>query len=181
MDNALDRRAERLARRVRIGIRLVFYPAALALIVFAWQHYHGNTASGHTTDIVGWSGVTSQGERITGITGDARLVLLDAHVRERCSNGALVTFHWMPGEGRFVQRGATVRGRSAAVAHAPSGQPVEYDNRLWAQLGGHPRGTIEATSVYSNLPGDFRCESGAVTFTLARTAKPQRSAPTGAR
>jgi hypothetical protein len=179
MDDALDRRAERLARRVRIGVRLVFYPTALALIVFAWQHYHGNTASGHTTDIVGWSGGTSQGQKISAITGDARLVYLDAPIVERCTNGGLVTFHWTPGEGRFVQHGATVVGRSTALAKDASGVPVEYDNQLWVTLGDHPSGSMKGASIY-HRPGRLRCESGPVTFALTRAAAPRRAGP-GAR
>jgi hypothetical protein len=181
MDDAFDRRAERLARRVRIGVRLVFCPAALALIVFAWQRYHGNAASGHPIEQVGWAGVTSQGEQIVAITGDARLAYLNTYLRERCSDGSLFTFHWMPGEPRFVQRGATVRGRSAQWGHTTTGEAFRWDNRLWASLGEHPRGTVRGTLVYPYRPGIVRCDSGPVAFALTRTAAPSRSAPNGAR
>src|SRR4051794_12893826 len=147
MDDALDRRAERLARRVRIGVRLVFYPAALALVVVAWQHYHGNAASGHTTDIAGWQGTTSEGERVLATTGDARLVYLDTYIRERCSDGSQFSFHWMPGEARFVQRGDAVHGRTAQADRSSSGETIDYENQLWVRLGDHPSGTIRARLV----------------------------------
>ncbi len=180
MDDALDRRAERLARRVRLAVRLVFYPAALVLIVAAWQHYHGDTVHGHTTKIAGWGGVTSQGEQIVGTTGDARLVYLDTRLRERCSDGSLFTFHWMPGEGRFVQRGTRVRGQTAQVGRAGDGELIEYDNQLWVELGDHPRGTLRARLVYPSRAGGVHCDSGSVAFALARAARPQRTSP-GAR
>jgi hypothetical protein len=181
MDDALDRRAERLARRVRIGVRLVFYPTALVLIVFAWQHYHGNAASGHTTKIAGWSGVTSQGERVSAITGDERLVYLETYLVERCADGSFTTFHWMPGEGRFVQRGTEVEGRSLAFGRAASGERTQYDNRLSVRLDGERRGTIRALTRYLDRPGEGWCDSGPVTFALSRAATPRRSPPAGAR
>jgi hypothetical protein len=181
MADAFDRRAERLARRVRLGIRLVFYPAALVLIVVAWQHYHGNSASGHTTKIAGWSGVTSQGERISAITGDARLVYLDTYLAERCADGSSVTFHWMPGEGRFVQHGATVQGRTLAVSRDQSGARVQYDNRLAVRLDGDRRGTVRAMLRYLDRPGGRWCDSGPVTFSLPRPVAPRRRIPSGAR
>jgi hypothetical protein len=173
MDDALDRRAERLARRVRIGVRLVFYPTALALIVFAWQHYHGDSASGRGTEIVGWSGVTSQGRQLSAITGDARLVYLGTSLLERCTDGSLLTFHWEPGEARFVQQGTTVHGRSLAVSQA-YGERIQYDNRVSVRLDGDRRGTIHAMSRYLDRPGYVQCDSGPVTFALSRSAKAQR-------
>jgi len=181
MDDALDRRAERLARRVRLGIRLVFYPAALALIVVAWQHYHGNDASGAGTDIVGWRGVTSQGEQILATTGDARLVYLDTYLQERCSDGSGFSFHWMPGEARFVQHGGSVRGQTAEVGRARDGELIEYNNRLSVRLGERPSGTIRASLVYPNRRGGVRCDSGPIAFALTRAPRPQRSSPAGAR
>jgi hypothetical protein len=181
MDDALDRRAERLARRVRLAVRLVFYPAALVLIVVAWQHYHGNAASGHATDIVGWQGTTSQGERILATTGDARLVYFDTYLRERCSDGSQFTFHWMPGEARFVQHGATVHGQTAEVGRAASGELIEYDNQLSVRLGDRPSGTVRARLGYPNRAGGVHCDSGTVSFALTRAARPKRSAPAGAR
>jgi hypothetical protein len=181
MDDAPDRRAERLARRVRFAVRLVFYPLALALIVVAWQRYHGDAASGHGTEIAGWQGTTSQGERIGATTGDARLVYLDTHLRERCSDGSSFSFHWVPGEARFVQRGADVHGRTSVAGRSTSGELIEWDNQLWARLGDHPRGSLRAQLVFPNRPGGVRCDSGPVSFALERGPVPKRPTYAGAR
>jgi hypothetical protein len=176
MEEDLERRAARLARRVRIGVRLVFYPAALVLIVIAWQHYHGHDASARGTHIVGWAGTTSQGRPIRAITGDGRLVYLGAPLVERCSDNSLVTFDWEPGEPRFVQHGVVVEGRTVGTTHV--GARVDYDNRLSLRLGDEPYGTLSGQSLYSN---GVRCDSGPITFRLARAPKPERYSPPGAR
>src|SRR3954447_4134162 len=172
MEDDPDRRAERLARRVRFATRLVFYPVALVLIVVAWQRYHGDAASGHGTEIAGWQGTTSQGAGIGAITGDARLVYLDTYLRERCSDGSSFNFHWVPGEARFVQRGDSVHGQTSVAGRSTSGELIKWNNQVWVDLGDHPRGSLRAQLLYPNRAGGVSCDSGPVTFALERGPLP---------
>jgi hypothetical protein len=167
MDDALDRRAERLARRVRIGVRLVFYPTALVLITVAWQHFHGKPARGQSTELVRWAGTTSQGRQINAITNAGRLVFVDAQLVERCSDNSLLTFHWTPSEGRFVQHGASARGRTVSTSSMTSGErtgvSTNYDNRISVRLGDEPFGYLRGSTVGRD---GVSCESGPITFRL---------------
>jgi hypothetical protein len=169
MDDALDLRDERRARRLGIGLRLVLYPMALGLIVLAWQQYHGGSSQADTIHVVEWSGVTSQGQAIRARSADGVLTGFDTHVLERCSTGAVFTQRWYPGQHRFVQRGENLHGRQAESGLDDSGRPVVFDDEVWARIDDHPRGTIRTQTSWTADHVTVTCESGPVTFTLSRS------------
>jgi hypothetical protein len=167
MDDAPDPGDEHRDRRMRIAVRLVLYPIALGLIALAWQQYHGAPAKGHVYRIVNWSGVTSQGQEVRGRTGDDVLTWFSVHVVERCSDGSAFTAGWRPGQRHFEQRGADLRGHDTGPGTANGGRPARYDDRIWARMGEHPRGTIRSRVSRTTEHGKvIRCESGPVTFAL---------------
>jgi hypothetical protein len=157
----------RRARRMGIAIRLVLYPMALALIVVAWQHYHGGSSNAEPVHVVRWSGVTGQGEVISATTADGRLITFDTTVLARCSDGARFRFRWTPGQSRFVQHGQDLHGRSETTVNTASGA-VEYDNRVVARIDDRPHGTIHVQLDWTRNDGTVACDSGLVTFEVHR-------------
>jgi hypothetical protein len=166
MDVALDPRDERRARRLGIAVRLVLYPIALGLIVLAWKHYHPDRPHLHVFHVVTWAGVTSQGQAMRARTADGVLTGFDTRVLQRCPRGSGFTGRWYPGQHRFVQRGEELRGRQAGSGRSTSGQAWTFDNRVWARIGDHPRGTIRTRSTLGTGQGTVRCDSGPVSFAL---------------
>jgi hypothetical protein len=164
MDGAFDSRDERGARRLGIVARIVLYPMALALIVLAWQHYRSDPTQAGSVHIATWIGVTSQDQSIQGTNDDGVLMGFTTRVLERCSNGTVFIFDWYPAKHRFVQHGKHLRGRQAGGGRATSGEPMVYENRVWARIGSHPRGTIRAQVRLTSADGVVRCASGPVTF-----------------
>jgi hypothetical protein len=169
MDDEVDPRAEPLDRRLRIGHRLVLYPLALGLIVFAWQYLRSDPPQAEATSIVSWSGVTSQRKAIAATTGDGRLTSINTYLVERCSNGSSYTQQWYPGRYRFVQDGENARARQKAASRSRSGVPVVFDAQVRAHMGAHPSGTIRAQVSWTTGHGTLRCDSGPVTFALRRS------------
>jgi hypothetical protein len=139
---------------------------ALGLIVLAWQHYHGDSSQAESTPIVNWRGVTGQGQAVQAAIGDGRLTFLDTNVVERCSDGSTFTFHWYPGEHRFVQHGENLRGGQAGSWDANSGRPTVWDARLWARMGARPGGAVRAQTSWAAGHGTVSCDSGPVWFAL---------------
>jgi hypothetical protein len=163
MEQALDRRDERIARRVRIAVRVVLYPAAVALIVVAWRHQHSQASNGD----VGWKGSTSQGQDVQAwISRDGFLTALDTRVLELCSDGSSFDGGWEVRRTRFVQHGADVRSHLTGSNRTSTGWPDVYDGTIQARITAHPRGTIWTRERVTTDAGTFTCESGAVTFTL---------------
>jgi hypothetical protein len=169
MDEAVERENERRARRIRLVVRLVFYPMALGLIVLAWQQYHGDVSRGHVFRMGHWSGVTSQGQEIRARTADEFVAFLSTQVLEPCSNGAVFTVRWRAGQHRFVQHGDDLRGRATGPGRDDSGRLGEYDTQLWGHMGAHPRGTIRGRVTWRATDGLVSCDSGPVTYELHRS------------
>jgi hypothetical protein len=163
MDEALDLADGRRARKLRIAVRLVFYPLALGLIASAWWYSHDRGPQPRGLRPVGWQGVTSQGRVIKAVTAHGRVEVLNTYVVERCSDQSAYTVHWFPGQRRFIQNGEQVYGHHSATS------PNElFDGQVWATWGDHPRGTIRARSTLTGAHAPARCDSGLVTFSLRR-------------
>jgi hypothetical protein len=157
----------RLARRVRIGVRVALYSGLLALIVIA---LHARNSGAQTKTGGLWQGSTSQGRAITAIiSADGVLTHLDTHVIEECSDGSTFDMRWHPFQHRFAQDGRKVHGRQAWSSETYAGDPDEGEASLDGRIDGHPQGTIQVTDTVTP-PGHIpvRCESGPVTFTLKR-------------
>jgi hypothetical protein len=170
MDEAVEPRDERRARRLMIAFRLIFYPLALGLIVLAWQQYHGDTSQADEGPVVEWRGVTAQGQAIQArTTEDGRLTALDAYLVERCSDGTRSYFRWYPGRRRFVQDGDEVRGHQSGPAVASSSPNLLFDAWVSAHMAASPRGTIRVKLSYTGDQIGLTCDSEPVTFALHRS------------
>jgi hypothetical protein len=168
MEEALNRQDAQLARRIRIGARLVFYPLALLIILGGWHLLHDAKPAPLG---VKWSGTTSQGQAIHAwIDQTGSLTHVDTHILESCTDGTRVTMHWRPAQRRFVQRGQDVRGYQPETHPTDSGKPAVGETTFVAKLGANPSGTIHAGDALTTDQGTLLCNSGAVAFTLQRSA-----------
>jgi hypothetical protein len=169
MDTASGPDDARRAHRLRIGIRVLLYALALALITLAWQRYHGDSSKVVALDVARWTGVTSQGRVTQAMTTNLRLTSFSADVETQCANGSVFTLHWDPGQRHLAQHGEHVRGRHAGTGRTDSAEPMAFDIRIWARTGNRPHGTIDAEVQLTTPSGTLRCDSGAVTFALRRS------------
>ena len=166
MEEAVDARS---ARRYGIGIRLVLYPLALALIVLAWRHYHGGSEHFKVVEVPLWVGTTSEGMRVSGrINDNGEVVRLAIPMTERCSDGSSFVFHWYPGTVRWVQTGADLHGASTGHDVDDRGFATTYGNRIDARIDAHPHGTASDWSLTTTEHGPVTCRSGVVGFRLRR-------------
>jgi hypothetical protein len=155
-------------RRLRIAVRLVLYPLALGLIVLVWQRHHSDAAQTKTTDPVTWSGTTGQGQAVRAVTTNGILTRLNTHVVEHCSDGSVFTLYWTPTQQRLVQHGEDVGGVDKRPGYSYSGEPVVYDDGMWAHVGAHPYGSISAQDSWTKDGRTVQCHSGPVAFELQR-------------
>jgi hypothetical protein len=166
MDEALTRRDAQLARRIRTGARLVFYPIAALMIFGGWHLLHDAKSQPLG---VKWSGTTNQGQAIHAwIDRTGLLTHVDTHILESCTDGARVTMHWRPAPRRFVQKGQDVRGYHPESRPTTSGKPAVGETTFVATLGPRPHGTIHAGDALTTDHGTVLCNSGPVTFRLSR-------------
>src|SRR3954452_18503399 len=104
MEEALNRRDAELARRIRLGARLVFYPLVLLMVLGGWHFLHNAKAQPLGAK---WSGTTSQGQAIHAwIDQTGLLTHVDTHIPESCSDGSRFTMPWRPAQRRFLQNHA---------------------------------------------------------------------------
>jgi hypothetical protein len=168
MDTPSDPGDERLERRLRLGVRLVFYPLALGLFVFAWHARHKSEAPARATNFVMWSGRTAQGEAIqAAMSHDGRLASVETHLKEYCSDGSFFTLNWFATQDHFAQHGDDFSGRVGPVAGTDSyREPTMTDTRVAGRAGAHPHGTLTGQVTRTTAHGSVTCRSGPVTFTL---------------
>jgi hypothetical protein len=167
MEEALQSRDAQLARRIRLGARLVFYPLALLMIFGGWQLLHSSKPAPLG---VRWSGTTSQGQAIDAwIDQTGALTHVDTRIDESCSDGRRFTMHWRPAQLRFTQHGQNVQGYHAETHPTDKGTPDIGETTFAATLGATPNGTIRAGDVLRGDRGTVLCNSGPVTFTLKRS------------
>jgi hypothetical protein len=166
MEEALNPRDAQLARRIRVGARLIFYPVALLMIFAGWHLIH-DAKPAHLG--VRWSGTTSQGQAIHAwIDQTGALTHVDTHILESCSDGSKFTMHWRPAQRRFVQQGQVVKGYHAESLATVNGTPDMGETSFAAKLGANPSGAIQAGDALTRDNGTVLCNSGPVTFTLSR-------------
>jgi hypothetical protein len=166
MEEAVTRSDAELARRIRLGARLVFYPLVLLMILGGWHFLHSSKSQPLG---VKWSGTTSQGQAISAwIDQTGALTHVDTHIKESCSDGRRFTMHWRPAQLRFTQHGQEVQGYHAETDPTDKGTPDIGETTFAAKLGATPSGTITAGDVLRGDQGTVTCNSGSVTFTLHR-------------
>jgi hypothetical protein len=162
------------SRRLEWAVRLVLYPAAIALIALWWHQHHATQRAEAADGGVRLVGRTSQGERMT-----ARLVAgmpdrFELRIRYHCPSGSgkedysNLDSHVVGGSDRVGgDRIGTRIDRVAMVGLNPgwSGRfTIHSDGRYTATSW---RGTLAAIESYSYKGGAaLTCRSGLVRFAL---------------
>jgi hypothetical protein len=180
--DAADDRDLVLARRLKLGVRLVVYPLLLGLVALVWHVRHADGAQeprrrGPISRPVtsypryeSWVGDTGRSWVVSASSTDASLSRLAAPVALRCDDGDPFTFRleiWFAdGERRADAVEAT---RAEAGVHADDGSPMAYTARVDAHLGGLPAGHLAVTVLWDRPQGRTRCVSGPVAFALRRS------------
>lgn len=86
----------RIERRLRLGIRLVFYPLCLGLIALAWTHHQRGPATQaqappHQTGATWVFGTTEQGQQVQAAIVDGVLASFETRVVTHCLDGTTWT------------------------------------------------------------------------------------------
>ncbi|HEY6760200.1 MAG TPA: hypothetical protein VI318_11955 [Baekduia sp.] len=162
----------RLARRLKLGVRLVVYPTLLGLIVLALHARHVQGVARAGTAPVVWRGVGRDAVQAEAVTSAGRLVLFAAPLVERCNDGATFTMRWRVGERGLVQVGTAA---SARVVQRPGtagdGGATTYDMTFDASVGKDAIDVTLSGSVLWTRATSHRvvwCNAGPVRMTLAR-------------
>jgi hypothetical protein len=139
MDAATDAEL-RLARRLKLGVRLVVYPALLVLLVVAW---HARQARGEDdaswappkpTAI--WNGTTDQGRAASvSFIGD-KVFASSFDLSAACSNGGTSRFTWAPNAGLYRKRtDGHLVARRLPIRTVSAGYPVVSQGSIDLQRG----------------------------------------------
>jgi hypothetical protein len=172
MDDA-DARDLLLARRLKLGIRLVVYPLLLGLLAVAW---HARSARGDGEQGgSAWSGTTAQGLSVRAAIDGKWLESLTLPVTLRCDQGSTYRFTWTPSQDVLRQQGHAVTAhRPPTTRPGAAGRSGTYEARLRMVTGDHPHGTasLVETWTWTDQPRGSRtvCRSGPVAFTLRHGA-----------
>ena len=170
---------ETSARRIRWGIRFLFYPVLIALIALAWHVRQARPSSvppAPDGSLVYWSGRTGAGGVVYARSVGGRLVHLEADLAYQCPTRR-VQITWQPRarEAHLRQDGRQVSGRwgpgrwmlirPSDSSRTSSGQ---FASTVEAQMGVEPTGTIrgELTLLTPGRPAELCRTRGAVPFTL---------------
>jgi hypothetical protein len=176
---ATDARDARTERRLRVGIRLVFYPLCLGLIALAWAHYHRGSDTRAHQQSVSWVGVTQQGEVARAVTVDGVLTFLKTRIVTRCLNGETWTLRLIMLAGEFTRTGDVVSGQQGPTATtSDQGERVLIVTRVRAQMRNNLIGTIASEVTRSPGQRSVRCSSYKLNYTLRRTTDSASGATT---
>ncbi|HEY6760199.1 MAG TPA: hypothetical protein VI318_11950 [Baekduia sp.] len=165
----------RLARRLKLGVRLVVYPVLLGLIVLALHARAARSAGedGGPALPKPWVGKTAQRGRAT-VTVDGGLVVASyLDVRMRCDDGSAELFTWTPVRELFVQRGDRVTAHRPPTARSGGkGWRGMLEGWLDLTLGrGVATGTVRLAIHWTHSSGTrLTCRSGPVPFSARRGA-----------
>jgi hypothetical protein len=162
--------AARLERRLRLGIRLVFYPLCLGLIALAWSRYHRSSPTMRILPALVWTGATKQGLPVRAVTVGGVLTSLHANVVTHCLNGSTFTLRPLHmTSAQFKQTGDIINGRQGpALTTSDEGEPVLIATRMRARMDDQPHGTILAEVTLSPGPRSVQCSSDELDYTLRR-------------
>lgn len=168
-------------RRLEWIVRLVFYPAAIALIALAWHERQASADDGGGGKVVRLVGRTSQGEVMTGELRDGRPDRFAVRVRYHCPSGSTQPdyvhndVHGLRDPDRVDGDRVRTRVDDFAQRELRPGWSGTYtihtDGRFTATSW---RGTVTAVDDYIyNYPHGARtfaltCRSGTVRFVLRR-------------
>jgi hypothetical protein len=158
----------RLARRLKLGVRLVVYPMLLVLLAVAW---HVRTSRGADSPGAPFRGSSSQGEEVTATIDGGRLTSLGVPLQLRCDDGQADRFTWTPSPDTYQQHGDTVTAHRLPTTHVDGERSYTYEARLQMVLGDHPHGTVWLTNTWTwtatGIDGPrMVCQSGPVTISL---------------
>jgi hypothetical protein len=160
----------RLARRLKLGVRLVVYPVLLGLIVLALHARHVQSVARAGAAYVSWRGVGGDAVQAQAQTSAKRLVYFAAPLVERCDDGATFTMDWRVGESGLVQVGTAASARQVhGTGTAGDGGATTYDMNFDASVGKDTMDVTLSGSVLWTRAANHRlvrCDGGPVRMTL---------------
>jgi hypothetical protein len=166
--DAQDAQDVRTERRLRLGIRLVFYPLCLGLIALAWTHYRG-PATHVPPPIVSWIGATEQGYPVRALTFDGVLISVRTRTVTSCLDGSSFFVRLYMTSKDFKRTGDIIIGRQGPMPETSNqGEPVLIANRMRVRMGDQPRGTILSEVTRSPGSHSVQCRSQEMSYTLNR-------------
>jgi hypothetical protein len=157
-------------------VRLLLYPAAIALIAFGWHERRARADARARTAVLELRGTTSQRLAMTAVVAGGVLDGYSTKVRLACpANHPELTGLWVYhrqalADGHFVVRGQAIRGESARITYTwEDGMQGRGDTRVDARLDGSSlRGTLSLDIDLAFVGGAVPCHSGPVGFVLRR-------------
>src|SRR4051812_23300933 len=171
----VDERDLRLARRLKLGVRLVIYPLLLGLVVIAWHRRAGGGADARPTPplarptppLRSWSGTSPNlaGPAWAQTEGIA-LIGFRADLVERCPGGATFIYRWTGGPIR--QRGAAATVTDHTRGRADDGGPMDAHVALAATVGDRISVRLSGWVVWTRASDAraVRCETAPTTLVL---------------
>jgi hypothetical protein len=169
-----DERDVLLARRIKLGVRLVLYPLLLGLLAVA---LHARLAAADADDggppaPVAWHGA---GADAWAQTVGGRLTAFTATVVERCADGARFRMRWSA-DGRLLTQTGSAASARQTTAHgiADDGGAMTYGMDLDATIGEDViRATLAGTVLWRRAADGrlVRCDAGPVRRTLVKSRR----------
>jgi hypothetical protein len=174
-DDDADARDLLLARRLKLGVRLVIYPLLLGLLAVAWHARSAHGEDGRTpVRAHGWQGTAP------GLVGPAKAVTSEGRLRSLtgtivlpCGDGSTFTLAWAFRRS-LVQNGtAVVADREVPDDRAEDGGAMSTVTHLEASVGDTAiRASLSTTVIWTRADSGrvVRCEGAPLAFTLSRTS-----------
>jgi hypothetical protein len=151
-----------LARRLKLGVRLVIYPLLLGALVLALHIRHAEAqGGGPATPLVTWVGMTAQRYQVSATTQGDRLTSVNANILVECEDGRTFRIDPLLRGSQLVLSGRTWTGESRAdhgfstdggAWWADYGVSVQTDDAgptivtQWAKVAWHRPGTHNAVT-----------------------------------
>jgi hypothetical protein len=161
-------------RRLTWMVRLLLYPAVLALLAFAWHQHRADAALEERNALKIYRGVTGQGRTMSApvVAGWLKGFVID--VRLTCAGGrpeladTTTTYSQIASVARID--GTSIRGAWTGIPfHWPSGLHGTGSSRLQATLDGSTlRGVVWLDVELAEVMGPLPCHSGPVGFVLRK-------------
>jgi hypothetical protein len=176
---AADEHDVRIERRLRLGIRLVFYPLCLGLIALTWSHHRRGSATQALAQPqqrdASWVGATEQGEMVQAGTVDGVFSYFQTRVVTHCLDGTTWTLRLIMSGGEFRRTGGVMAGRQGpSMTISDQAEPVLVTTRVRVGMHHETIGTIASDVTRRPGPGRVLCSSYELTYTLRRATDPLR-------
>jgi hypothetical protein len=112
-DDAQLERDLLLARRLKLGVRLLIYPLLLGALVLALHIRHAQAqGGGSATPLVTWVGTTAQRYQVSATTQGAQLTSVNANILVECEDGRTFRIDPLFRDSQLVLSGRTWTGEA---------------------------------------------------------------------